>query len=57
MHEILALAMDKLHFESFLETHENAEDIRSITNNKNTWTNMNGHKKLKNCWLLINHTQ
>ena len=57
MHEILALAMDKLHFESFLETHENEEDIRSTTNNKNTWMNMNGHKKLKNCWLLINHTQ
>ena len=53
MHEILALAMDKLHFESFLETHENEEDIRSITNNKNNWMNMNGHKKLKNCWLLM----
>ena len=30
MHEILALAMEKLHFESFLEIYENAEDIRSL---------------------------
>ena len=30
MHEILALAMEKVHFESFLETYENAEDIRSL---------------------------
>ena len=30
MHEILALAMEKLHFESFLETYEKAEDICSL---------------------------
>ena len=30
MHEILSLLMEKLHFESFLETYENAEDIRSL---------------------------
>ena len=30
MHEILDLAIEKLHFESFLETYENAEDIRSL---------------------------
>ena len=30
MHEILALAMEKLHFESFLEIYENAEDICSF---------------------------
>ena len=29
MHEILALAIEKLHFGSFLETYENAEDICS----------------------------
>ena len=40
------------------------EDIRSlviqehrIIKNKNAWTNMNGHKKLKNRNLFINHTQ
>ena len=30
MHEILALAVEKLHFESFLETYKSAEDIRSL---------------------------
>ena len=30
MHEILSLLMEKLHFEPFLETYENAEDIRSL---------------------------
>ena len=30
MHEILALTTGKLHFESFLEIYENAEDIRSL---------------------------
>ena len=30
MHEILALTIGKLHFESFLEIYENAEDIRSL---------------------------
>ena len=30
MHEILTLTMEKLHFESFLQTSENAEEIRSL---------------------------
>ena len=30
MHKILALSMEKLHFESFLETFENVEDTRSL---------------------------
>ena len=30
MHEILALAVEKLHFESLLETYENVEDICSL---------------------------
>ena len=30
MHKILALATEKLHFESFLETYENAEDIHPL---------------------------
>ena len=36
MYKILALAIEKLHFESFLETYENAEVIRSLIIQKNT---------------------
>ena len=30
MHEIFVLYMEKIHFESFLETFENVENIRSL---------------------------
>ena len=30
MHKILVLAIEKLHFETFLEISENAEDVRSL---------------------------